>query len=311
MMTRSRLGNCLALIVIGSTLSSAAASAACSLAIDEAGLAGITADTRFDIAAIAQAVPGCQVAPGTDWTEGDPIDVLAIRDGQRKLALVFPDWNGTIYSIVVDDTGVLNRLGPALGATFATVYGARSPPICVPGVEEASGQVLCQAQPGGHLVYVFEGRWDGPDDAVPPAPVLSSWRLGSLVWRAAPLEDPRWVDAAGFDPGEGPALLDQVQRAIDDPDRLSRLVLYPIVLRATADGRTGEIAIPDAATFIREYARRLTPAFAAAVRNEPSHALRIDGDGVDLAGGRVRIAVVCVPADCVQHRSGIVAVSMF
>ena len=82
------------------------------------------------------------------------------------------------------------------------------------------------------------------------------------------------------------------------------------MLHAQVDGRPVGIAIPDATAFVAEYTRRLTPAFAEAIRAEPPHEIRIDSDGASLAGGRIRIAPACATVTCVEHRSGIVAVSM-
>lgn len=277
----------------------------------ENGLGELTTATRFEPEAVAQALPGCQVLPRAGWSEGDPVDVLSVLDGRTQLALVFPDWTGKIYSVVIENPVVRNRLGPSIGTSFAKAYENGTVPICVPGTEEATGRVLCQATPEGRLMYVFEGRWNGPDDTLPPAQELSRWLIIALVWRSVPLEDPRWVDVGGFDPGEGPGLAQQIKRSVDDPANLSKLVLYPIVLRSGVAERQEEVAVPDAATFLIEYQRRLTTAFVRAVREEPMQAVLINDNGAALAGGRIWIAPVCVTETCAQHRAGITSINMF
>lgn len=301
----------LAPVAYAASLFSTGIAAACTLEIGETGLGELTTTTRFESDAIAQALPGCRVTPMTGWSEGDPVDVLLVTDGQAQLALVFPDWTGRIYSVVIDSPSVRNRLGPAIGTRFEQAYGGSTPPVCVPGTEEATGRVLCQATPEGRLVYVFEGQWTGPDDTLPPAQELARWRIATIVWRSVPLEDPRWVDVGGFDPGEGPGLAEQVRRSVDDPASLSQLVIYPIVLHHLVAERQEQVAIPDAATFLVEYPRRLTTGFVSAVRAESIQAILINDNGAALAGGRIWIAPVCITDSCAEHRAGIISINMF
>jgi hypothetical protein len=285
--------------------------AACMPALSDSGLGGITAATPFDHDAIARAVPGCTVRRQTAASEGEPVDVLTITDGDTPIALVFPDWNGQIFSVLVQSPSVRNRLGPTIGLRFQTVFGPDSEPVCVPGVEDSSGRVLCPSSPGSRLAYVFDGAWSGPDGTLPSAAELADWRLTALLWRPTPFEDPRWVDVAGFDPGEGPTLARQVREAVDDPPDLARLVLFPITLRTGAGAAEQAVEIHDADAFTAEYARRLTPEFVSAVREEPEGRIHIDDNGAALAAGRIWIAPVCEDDSCLEHRSGIVAVSIF
>lgn len=298
-------------VLAAALLLPAAGRAACTPELSDEGLAAIAADTPFDREAIAAAVPGCTVVRSAGSSEGEPVDVLVIRDGGAPVALVFPDWAGGIFSVLVQGRAIRNRLGPALGQRFAQVFAGGAAPSCVPGVEESSGRVLCPALPGARLVYVFEGRWSGPDGTLPPPQVLADWPLVAMLWRPTPFEDPRWVDVAGFDPGEGPALAARVRAAVGDPAALARLVLYPVTLRAPEGKTERAIEIADAAAFASEYRRRVTPAFVAAVRDEPADRVHIDDNGAALASGRIWIAPVCSTEACAEHRAGIVAVSLF
>lgn len=292
-------------------LMNASRAAACAPELSDDGLGGISVDTPFDRDAVAAALPGCTVDRGAGTSEGSAIDILAITDDATPVALVYPDWSGGIFSVVVQGPGVRNLLGPALGTRFAAVYGDTAPAVCVPGVEESAGRVLCPSGPEARVVYVFEGTSIGPDGSVPAAEVLADWRLAAFLWRPIRFEDPRWVDVAGFDPGEGPALAARVRAAVGDPPGLARLVLYPITLRVTADARERAVEIADADRFVTEYGRHLTPGFVAAVRDEPADRVQIDDNGAALASGRIWIAPVCIDDSCVTHRSGVIAVSMF
>jgi len=284
---------------------------ACTPSVDDSGFGGVDASTPYDAQWIARALPGCRVEPASSTTEGEVTEALVIRDGAVALALIYPDWAGRIYSVMVENPAVKNRIGPAIGTPYSQIYPEGATPICTPGVEEAAGRVLCAAQPGSRLIYLFEGLWQGPDDTVPPPSVLNSWRIAAFLWRPAPFEDPRWVDVAGFDPGEGPAFVQRVRAAVDDPVALSGLVLYPIDLLVDTGGRQETLPIPDPAAFVREYGRRLTAEFAAKVRAEPIDGVLIRDNGASLAGGRIWIAAVCSDESCVEHRTGIVAVSLF
>ena len=301
----------LAASVLVVLLTVAGRAAACPPELSEAGLGGITGATPFDRDVIALAVPGCTVEPGAGSSEGEPLDILVIKNGGTPIALVFPDWTGGVFSVLVQSPAVRTPLGPAIGQPFARIYDRAASPSCIPGVEDSSGRVLCPSAPGARLAYVFEGAWSGPDGTLPTPEVLADWTLVALLWRPVPFEDPRWVDVAGFDPGEGPALAARVREAVGDPPRLAALVLYPITLRATDAGGERAIDIPDAGTFAAEYGRRLTPAFVSAVRDEAAGRVHIDDNGAALGSGRIWIAPVCATESCVEHRSGVIAVSMF
>lgn len=285
--------------------------AACTPELSESGLGGITRDTPFDAATIAGALPDCRVERGGGSSEGEPVDILVIKDGTTPVALVFPDWTGGIFSVLMQGSAVRNRFGAALGMRFAGVFGKSAAPVCVPGVEDSSSRVMCPVEPGSRVAYVFEGAWNGPDSTLPSPDVLADWTLVAFLWRPTPFEDPRWVDVAGFDPGEGPALASRVRDAVDDPAALARLVVYPIVLRWSAGGGEKAVDIRDPDTFVAEYGRHLTPAFVAAVRDEPVGDVHIDDHGAALAAGRIWIAPVCLGEDCAEYRSGVIAVSMF
>gem|GEM_PF-900379 len=285
--------------------------AACTPELSDAGLGAITADTPFDRDAIARAVSGCTVERGAGSSEGGPIDILVIKAGDTPVALVFPDWAGGIFSVLVQSPAIRNRLGPTLGLRFAEVYDPATTPVCVPGVEDSSGRVICPSAPGARLAYVFEGEWSGPDGTLPAPEVLTGWTLIALLWRPTPFEDPRWVDVAGFDPGEGPAFAARVRKAVGDPPALAGLVLYPVTLRTTEGATERAIEITDPDAFVAEYGPRLTPAFVSAVRDEPAARVHIDDNGAALASGRIWIAPVCTDDSCAEHRVGVISISVF
>lgn len=297
--------------VLAALLMDAGRATACVPELSDSGLGGITVDTPFDRDAVAAALPGCVVDRGAGTSESGAIDILAITDGGDPVALVYPDWSGGIFSVVAQGPAVRNRSGATLGTRFAEVYGGAAPAVCVPGVEDSSGRVLCPSAPGARVVYVFEGKWSGPDGALPTAEDLIDWRLIAFLWRPTPFEDPRWVDVAGFDPGEGPALAARVREAVGDPPGLARLVLYPITLRVAAGAGEVAVEVADAAGFVAEYGRRLTPGFVSAVRDEPAGRIHIDDNGAALASGRIWIAPECLDESCTAHRAGVIAVSMF
>lgn len=311
MLGRSSLAVLLVDLLLVALLTGPGRAVACSPELTDAGLGGISADTPFEPRAIGRAVPGCTVERGAGSSEGESVDILVIRDGPTPIALVFPDWTGGIFSILVQSQAIRRADGPKLGTRFGGVFGTAMPPFCVPGVEDSSGRVLCPARPGGRLAFVFEGSWSGPDGTLPSPEILANWSLVAFLWRPTPFEDPRWVDVAGFDPGEGPTLAARVRESVDDPPGLAELVLYPIVLRASLGGNEEAVEIRDAESFVSEYGRRLTPAFVAAVRHEPPERIHIDDNGAALASGRIWIAPVCISEDCVKHRAGVIAVSMF
>jgi hypothetical protein len=88
-----------------------------------------------------------------------------------------------IFSVQIKSKTVKNQLEANLGSTYHEVYGNQRGQNCSPGVEEQSGKVICSALESKHIMYVFAGKWHGPDGVLPPIEILRSWELSEIVWK--------------------------------------------------------------------------------------------------------------------------------
>ncbi|HIC18433.1 TPA: DUF1131 family protein [Candidatus Poribacteria bacterium] len=88
-----------------------------------------------------------------------------------------------IFSVGIKSKTVKNELGANLGSTYHAVYGNQLDTNCPPGVGEQSGKVICFALGSKRIMYVFAGKWHGPDGVLPPIEILRSWELSEIVWK--------------------------------------------------------------------------------------------------------------------------------
>ncbi|KAG1707643.1 hypothetical protein GQR58_003303 [Nymphon striatum] len=118
-----------------------------------------------------------------NFQQKTPYPVIRISKGGNGLITVNPDSSReNIYSILIEDNLVKNSLGHHLGTVYADIYTYGQTEKCQSGVEDMSGKVLCYAPKTPNILYVFNGRWDGPDNKMPPAEILQDWILESIVW---------------------------------------------------------------------------------------------------------------------------------
>ncbi|MEO6103507.1 MAG: hypothetical protein ABIP44_07705 [Pseudoxanthomonas sp.] len=94
--------------------------------------------------------------------------------------------------------------------------------------------------------------------------------------------------------------------AAGDKAAVAALVAYPI----TIDRDGGKTTIRDAAAFIREYDRIITPAIARTIKAQKYSALMVNGKGVMFGDGETWINGICRKgsADCSQFEVKVVAI---
>lgn len=169
------------LLIVASTAITVHAS---ELTISDKGLGEITATTRFDKKEIQGHLPGYVVKSDTSSTEGEEFPVLVVLDHKSILATINPtEDEKKIFSIRVTSNKISNALGPRIGMKFSSIYGSTVPKSCSAGMEELSGAVICQDPKSEHILYVFNGKYDGPDGAIPDISALINFQITEIVWR--------------------------------------------------------------------------------------------------------------------------------
>jgi hypothetical protein len=154
------------------------------LTVSDKGLGEITATTKFDKKEIQGHLSGYVVKSDTSSTEGEEFPVLLVFDHKSVLATINPtEDEKKIFSIRVTSNKISNALGPKIGMTFASIYGGTVPESCSAGMEELSGTVICQDPKSEHILYIFNGKYDGPDGEIPNISVLINFKVSEIVWR--------------------------------------------------------------------------------------------------------------------------------
>ena len=154
------------------------------LTLSPEGIGPINATTPFNIHLATQAFHGLNVSQQTSFKEGEAYPVIRVAKGAKTLFSINPtaDHNG-IYSVVIEDNLVHNSLGHRLSTKFSSIYTYGQVEKCMAGREELSGKTICYAPQMRNILYIFTGKWDGPDSEIPPEDVLASWTLDSIIWK--------------------------------------------------------------------------------------------------------------------------------
>jgi len=152
------------------------------LSMDKIG--PITAQTPFNIHHFTLAFKGLNVSQQTSFQEGEAYPVIRVAKGAKNLMTINPtaDQNG-IYSVIIENNLIHNQLGHPLSTLFSDVYAKEKAEKCLAGQEELSGKTICYAPATHNILYVFTGKWSGPDGKIPPKDVLSTWALDSIIWK--------------------------------------------------------------------------------------------------------------------------------
>lgn len=151
--------------------------------LSEAGVGPINGSTPFNRKEVQKLLPNLKVKRSTSMTEGEEFPILEVSDKQGPLFTINPDSEAKrIYSIMIENDRVVNRLGHKLGQTYKAVYGGRAAE-CAAGAEESSGTVFCQAPNSKHITYQFYTDGDGVEVEVPPLKILNKWKIKAVFWQ--------------------------------------------------------------------------------------------------------------------------------
>lgn len=154
------------------------------IVLSSKGLGAINADTPFNIHHITQAFSNLNVSQQTSFQEGEAYHVIRVAKGAKTLFTINPTADELgIYSVVVEDNLIHNSLGHRLSTKYSNIYNFGQTEKCLPGQEELTGKTICYAPNVRNMMYIFTGRWNGPDDEIPPEDVLAAWTLDAIIWK--------------------------------------------------------------------------------------------------------------------------------
>ncbi|HYM86718.1 MAG TPA: hypothetical protein VET30_08245 [Pseudoxanthomonas sp.] len=104
------------------------------------------------------------------------------------------------------------------------------------------------------------------------------------------------------------AVISAYQQAVTDGDKIAVAALVAYPFNATVDGK--RVVIKDAAGFIRDYDRIVTPAIASVIKAQEYSALMVNSQGVMFGSGETWINGICSKrsADCSEFEVKVVAI---
>ncbi|WP_020561068.1 DUF1131 family protein [Thiofilum flexile] len=152
--------------------------------LSQDGVGPINAATPFNLRLIGDAFQGLNVTEETHFIEGDKYPVITIKQRSKPLLTINPDHEQhKVFSVMVHDNYIGNRLAHKIGTKFVDIYPADKVEECVAGMDELAGKVLCRAPNSANILYLFNGKWEGASNTVPPLPVLANWQIESFIWK--------------------------------------------------------------------------------------------------------------------------------
>lgn len=151
------------------------------------GVGPLNAQTPFNLVKIGDAFQDYNVAEETHFMDGEKYPVITVRQQVKPLLSINADYQQkNIFSVVVHDKSIGNKLGHTLGMRFVDIYPAGQLEQCALGMDEWANKVLCYAPKSTNILYVFAGPVEGVMDKVPPPANLVDWTLDAMVWKAPP-----------------------------------------------------------------------------------------------------------------------------
>ncbi|WP_051252430.1 DUF1131 family protein [Ferrimonas kyonanensis] len=172
----TKRGRCL---LAGISVAALAACAGSELRLTEEGLTGLelSAPTRTQV---QRRFPESQVFEEWPLSEAGRHRQLRVVNLQQQELIFHFDDKG-LYSLENRQSQIASYLDHRIGDGFEWVYPDGTE-LCVAGMEALSGRVICPAPGSGHIRYLFDYDWPGPDGELPPKFVLKGATLAAMFW---------------------------------------------------------------------------------------------------------------------------------
>lgn len=159
------------------------ATAAPVLALSESAAGPITAETPYAPATLKALFPGITFETVQTMSEGRVVYFLTgFHDGFQTFQVEPDGGRNRVARVHVVGPAAAGPKGERIGQSYAETGGRTM--SCVPGDEEWAGLAIC-SRSKSRVRYIYApDLFDGTDDQLPPASVLTSARLVRMVWEA-------------------------------------------------------------------------------------------------------------------------------
>jgi len=149
-------------------------------------VAGLTADTEVNEAALRRLFAGYQVTAATRQSEGQEVTVYELRRDGALSVVVEPTSEGKVYRVGIVDPDATTPVGIRVGAGYADLEKALPEHECFRLVEERADSVACYGAEASSIGYVLGGAgiegFRGPPGTVPKPAVLRKATITEILW---------------------------------------------------------------------------------------------------------------------------------
>ena len=150
------------------------------------GVGPLNAETPFNLVRIGDAFQEFNVIQETPVNGDDSGPVITVNQQVKPLLTINPDFQQKhIFSVIVHDNLVGNKLGHVIGAKFSEVYTPETLEQCAPGVDDWAGKVMCYAPKNTNILYLVSGTGPKVTDKTPTPAEMKDWVLAEMVWKAS------------------------------------------------------------------------------------------------------------------------------
>lgn len=154
------------------------------ITVKAAGVGGITGFTPMDAELIKERLDNhYQIRTGMQTEQGEIVAVFqGIDDDTVKIEVIGPA-KGNVSRVVVNDPKVVTEWNTSIGTKFSDIYEKAFGSCKMGAVVNDQPTVECIAPETSHIVYSFNGKWQGPENLMPPDDDLQRWTVSQIIWK--------------------------------------------------------------------------------------------------------------------------------
>lgn len=150
-------------------------------AASSAALGPLNAQTAFNLEGLQESLPAFQISEERAYGEGTAYPIFVARHGGDPDPVISIHGSGDLLSMVFihrnDYIANAQRIGEHVQDTSLTSA------TCYAGMEERSGDVVCQDPDEPSLHYWISVDYSGPDGQLPPQDTIANGMIYEITWQ--------------------------------------------------------------------------------------------------------------------------------
>lgn len=123
------------------------------------------------------------IRSGMQTEQGEIVTLFqGIDDNEVKIEVIGPE-NGNVSRIIVIDPKITTEWGTKIGSQFSDIYEKAFGSCKLGTLVKDQPTVECVAPESSHIIYSFNGKWQGPEGLMPPDDELKNWEVSQIIWK--------------------------------------------------------------------------------------------------------------------------------